>query len=279
MAFNYYGQGATPGWWRQTTGGTPRNYTPAPIPDTRIKDAFAAQMPAWFKNWMAAKGQMGTGNLLTGGGYGGPPDIYHPPPGLGPGMAQAPGGGGGYGGQQPAWPIGAAYQTPAAMTPELWNNAFVQSQTGPYGVSTPTGYQPPAGAGVPYAPPAPAQPQYKHIREGYEQYQPWYVEFQKQHQGQTPEEYYAMTSAQAGNPTEGLGDALSDLEWSQAFARDHGRPPNEDEWRWWWFTTREGGTPEAKAAAQNQGGGGGGGGGGEQKVNPPLWVPPQTWWR
>lgn len=65
----------------------------------------------------------------------------------------------------------------------------------------------------------------------------WYAEFQRQHGGQTPEQYYAKTG-------EGLAEAMADEEWARGFAEMYGRPPTDDDWRAHWFSTRVGYTPE-----------------------------------
>jgi len=63
----------------------------------------------------------------------------------------------------------------------------------------------------------------------------WYRQFQEEH-GETPEEFYKRTG-------EGLDEALADRAWGEQFARDTGRPPNEDEWRYNWYMTRRGHPP------------------------------------
>jgi len=265
MPFNYQG---TPSWWQPQYRPTRRSPNAVPV-------------PSWYPQYLAAQAQLG-GRVVTNL----PRSTIQGTPGAAPGYNFGGGLFSGYNWPAQAAPPTAAPAPAAAASPYpnynfgggLFSGYRWPTTAGVPNATTPAG-QAPAAATAPYSPPAaPAQAQYQQAPPGINQQ--WYSQFQAEHQGQTPDEYYAMTSAQAGNPHEGLADALADLQWSQAFARDKGRPPNADEWRWWWFTTREGGTPEAKAAAQNQGGGrGGGGGGGPTGQVPPVYVPPQVWWR
>lgn len=64
----------------------------------------------------------------------------------------------------------------------------------------------------------------------------WYRQFQEEHGGETPEEFYRRTG-------EGLDEALADRAWGEQFARERGRPPSEDDWRYNWFMTRKGRPP------------------------------------
>ena len=91
--------------------------------------------------------------------------------------------------------------------------------------------------------------------------QKWWDDFTEEHDGQNPLDYY-------GAQGEGLAEAMGDLEWSQGFERDHGRPPNDDEWRWWWFEKRGLNRPRQQAAPKE-----------EEEPRPPLWIPPQVVWR
>ena len=91
--------------------------------------------------------------------------------------------------------------------------------------------------------------------------QKWWDDFTEEHDGQNPLDYY-------GAQGEGLAEAMGDLEWSQGFERDHGRPPNDDEWRWWWFEKRGLNRPRQPAAPKE-----------EEEPRPPLWIPPQVVWR
>ena len=105
----------------------------------------------------------------------------------------------------------------------------------------------------------------------------WYAQFQREHQGQTPEEFYAKTG-------EGLPHAMADEEWARGFAEMHGRPPNEYEWSHHWFVSRTGATPqmreewrmrriarqEAQKATVKTGG---------KEQRPPVWQPPMIVWR
>lgn len=72
----------------------------------------------------------------------------------------------------------------------------------------------------------------------------WYGEFQKQHGGETPEDFY-------GRNREGLAEALADREWSQGFAQMYGRPPGEEDWNAWYFHSR-GGNPQWAAMTKAQ---------------------------
>lgn len=69
--------------------------------------------------------------------------------------------------------------------------------------------------------------------------QAWWDQFTAEHAGENPDQFYGRTG-------EGLAEALADREWSEAFARDTGRPPSEDEWRAHWFMTRTGATQEQR---------------------------------
>jgi hypothetical protein len=102
----------------------------------------------------------------------------------------------------------------------------------------------------------------------------WYQQFQKEHGGQTPEQFYGQTG-------EGLPHALADKEWSEGFAQMYGRPPNEYDWRAHWFSTRAGGTPESREKARSnysrwvdkqrdkE----------RQEQKPPTYMPPAVIWR
>lgn len=106
----------------------------------------------------------------------------------------------------------------------------------------------------------------------------WYAEFQRRHDGQTPEEFYARTG-------EGLPEAMADAEWARGFAEMYGRAPTDDDWRAHWFATRAGGTPEEREQRRRR----------RQKERkqvkreqkmkkeedqrPPLYVPPNIIWR
>lgn len=105
----------------------------------------------------------------------------------------------------------------------------------------------------------------------------WYQEFQRQHGGQTPEQFYAQTG-------EGLAHALADKDWSEGFAQMYGRPPTDDDWRAHWFSTRVGYQPgeggrgsaawlkarkERRRAKKA----------GEQEQRPPTYMPPPIIWR
>lgn len=106
----------------------------------------------------------------------------------------------------------------------------------------------------------------------------WYAEFQKEHEGQTPEQYYAPTD-------EGLPHAMADEEWARGFAEMYGRPPNEHDWRAHWFSSRTGATPEQRdkwkmqklirqelrKQQQQQPE--------EVEQRPPVWQPPMIIWR
>lgn len=82
-------------------------------------------------------------------------------------------------------------------------------------------------------PPAPANPAPPGINQG------WWDAFTREHGGENPQEFYERSG-------EGLQDALWDRDWSEQFARDTGRPPNDDEWRAHWFMTRTGATQEQR---------------------------------
>lgn len=103
----------------------------------------------------------------------------------------------------------------------------------------------------------------------------WYQQFQQEHGGMTPEQYYSQTG-------EHIGHALEDQEWAENFYRDNGRPPNEYEWRHHWFITRVGYTPEEaeewriRHLIREETGGGGGG---DEEQRPPLYEPPNIIWR
>jgi hypothetical protein len=66
-------------------------------------------------------------------------------------------------------------------------------------------------------------------------YGPWYEEFQRQHEGQTPERFYGGPTAEPGDwPS--LQSALRDKDWSEGFADMYGRPPGEDDWNAWYYS-------------------------------------------
>ena len=116
----------------------------------------------------------------------------------------------------------------------------------------------------------------------------WYAQFQREHGGQTPEQFYGQTG-------EGLAHAMADKEWSEGFARMYGRPPSEHDWRAHWFSTRVGYQPgenrmagmtprqyerwqrarkerrRAKKREQAMGG--------KEERRPPVWMPPAIVWR
>lgn len=98
----------------------------------------------------------------------------------------------------------------------------------------------------------------------------WYKQFQVEHDGETPEKFYARTG-------EGLDEALADREWGDRFARMMGRAPTEWDWEEHWYSTRAYGRPQGNP-----------GPGWRRKSKrgatddikrPPLYVPPQTSWR
>ncbi len=106
----------------------------------------------------------------------------------------------------------------------------------------------------------------------------WYAQFQKEHGGQTPEEFYAQTG-------EGLPEAMADLEWSQGFAQMTGRAPSQYDWEEHWYATRGYGRPrqqspreyaawqkarkERRRAKKAE----------EAEPRPPTYMPPQIIWR
>lgn len=121
----------------------------------------------------------------------------------------------------------------------------------------------------------------------------WYGQFQKQHGGETPEEFY-------GRNREGLAEALADREWSEGFVQMYGRAPSEEDWNAWYFHSR-GGDPQwaamtkaqrkaerklSKQTARNEWAASQGYKNWAEykrqtaeKERPPLYQPPQIYWR
>jgi hypothetical protein len=125
----------------------------------------------------------------------------------------------------------------------------------------------------------------------------WYREFQQQHGGKAPEQFY-------GGHGEGLAEALADREWSQGFQQMTGHAPSQYDWENWYYQSRYGGRPgpprgsreyEAMRAAEKYksekrthkwrrkqriaAGTEKPRKKGEPEQRPPLWVPPQVTWR
>ena len=121
----------------------------------------------------------------------------------------------------------------------------------------------------------------------------WYHAFQAEHDGQTPEEFYTglpydqlkYHKTEAGWA---LDEALDDLEWSRGFRSYSGKDPTDDDWKAWWMhnygrdmrtdaerkrdkTARKGGPGRKLPRFRGQGQ--------EPEQRPPLFVPPQTFWR
>lgn len=107
----------------------------------------------------------------------------------------------------------------------------------------------------------------------------WQQEFQGEHGGASPSDWYKKQG-------EGLAEALGDREWSQRFAREQGRPPNQTEWEDHWYISRTGRprpvfSPEQwkKLRSMMKGRRRSSGGGAEEEQRPPNYVPPMTIWR
>lgn len=109
----------------------------------------------------------------------------------------------------------------------------------------------------------------------------WYAQFQREHEGQTPEQFYGQTG-------EGLPEAMADEEWARGFAQMMGRAPSQYDWEEHWYSTRGYGRPReqspreyaawqkarkerrrAKKAEKE----------GTDQPRPPVWMPPQVIWR
>lgn len=180
--------------------------------------------------------------------------------GAGMGMGAPIAGQGGQAWQPPAWfgPMQAGYPGVAAVAGWAEQQGWDPEALAGGGFAGGGGQVGGGGGQAPPPTPAPAQaPQYSTAPPGVDE--GWWVQFQVEHEGQDPEEYY-------GAQGEGLAEALGDLEWSQQFEADNGRPPTEDEWRWWWFHKRGMMTPEEAATTT------------AEEPRPPLWIPPQVAW-
>ena len=104
----------------------------------------------------------------------------------------------------------------------------------------------------------------------------WWEEFQAQHEGETPLEYYG----EQGYGGDSLGAALKDLEWSQGFAlANAGKPPSESDWVQHWYHKQGMMTHEEYADYKEKLGKKRKKAKDEAPVpRPPTWIPPQVWW-
>lgn len=100
----------------------------------------------------------------------------------------------------------------------------------------------------------------------------WYQQFQAEHEGMTPEQFYAQTG-------EDIGSALADQEWAEQWAAEHGGvPPDEYQWRYHWFMTRYGHPPPENYDQWLEEQQAGYGGTKEDEQNPPTYQPPMIIW-
>lgn len=99
----------------------------------------------------------------------------------------------------------------------------------------------------------------------------WYQDFQQAHAGETPEEYYGHPGQRwpggpGYSPSEGLSQALDDLDWSREWQYAHGgQGPTEQDWKNHWYDVRGLPNPQfdRKRAA-------------EPPPGTPGWVPPDV---
>ena len=100
----------------------------------------------------------------------------------------------------------------------------------------------------------------------------WYRQFQIEHGGEKPEDFYARTG-------EGLDEAVADRDWGNRFAQMMGRAPSEYDWEEHWYATR----PPYRGRPQGDPGPGwrrkSKRGATEDEKRAPLYVPQQTSWR
>jgi hypothetical protein len=101
----------------------------------------------------------------------------------------------------------------------------------------------------------------------------WYKQFQIEHDGEKPEDFYARTG-------EGIDEALEDRDWGNRFAQMYGRPPSEYDWEEYWYASR----PPYRGRPQGDPGAGWRrkslrGKTDVDEKRPPLYVPERTSWR
>lgn len=266
------GAAPTGPWWmqegQQIPGAAPQTYAPPTAPAT-AGAPYPTYLPTITRGTTGGTGTPGTHSRPAA------PQPYHlPPSGLfaeGAGAAEA-------GRQQQAIPKVVAdlfkkwffpealgeeeAQFPLPVTQEA-QAAALQAAAGGGGRG---GGGRGSGGGLYSAPPG--------VNPG------WYAQFQREHGGQTPEEFYGQTG-------EGLPEALADREWAEGFAQMTGEPPSQYDWEEHWYSTRGYGRPreqspreyaawqkarkERRRARMKEKG--------EQEPRPPTYMPPPIIWR
>lgn len=129
---------------------------------------------------------------------------------------------------------GAGYY-PGAAGVQLWPEGITPGEM-PAGGAVAAGQQPsqpaggaagPAEAGYALQPPPVLLDRYG--------YGAWYEEFQRQHEGETPERFYGGAGTAQGDwPS--LRQALRDKDYSEGFAEMYGRPPSDYDWKAWYYS-------------------------------------------
>lgn len=150
-----------------------------------------------------------------------------------------------------AAPLGAADRARGATVPALGRGPGWGRAEGPGRSRLPGGRPPGGGPPGPQAPAPPGGgggrttqqggPQFRNPPEGVDAV--WYRAFQREHDGQTPEEFYGGQPLEGMSPQDRnfhLGWAIRDREWSQGFKDYAGKEPTDDDWRAHWHASRPG---------------------------------------